>query len=259
MNLEGAAVIVTGSGTGLGAAVAKRLSSKGARVVINYSRSEAEARATVEACQKLGAETLLCRADVSVDDDCRRMASETIAKWGRIDGLVNNAGQTVFASDADLDTLSADDFLGIYSVNVVGPYQMSRAVAPQMKAQGRGAIVNVSSISGITGSGSSIAYAASKGALNTLTLSLARALGPEIRVNAVCPGMMQGRWWRDALGEERYGSLVGQFADSAPLKATGTPEAVAEPVVWLLEGAEHMTGQNFIVDGGMHLVGYEPM
>jgi 3-oxoacyl-[acyl-carrier protein] reductase len=256
MNLEGAAVIVTGSGTGLGAAVAKRLSSEGAKVVINYSRSEAEARATVEACEKLGAETLLCRADVSVDEDCRRMASETITKWGRIDGLVNNAGRSKFVDLKDLEALSGDDFLNLYAVNVVGPFQMARAVAPQMKAQGKGAIVNVSSTSGITGSGSSIAYAASKGALNTMTMSLARAMGPEIRVNSVCPGFMQTRWWWDVLGEERYQAKVLRVGEGAPLKAAGTPDAVAEPVVWLLKGAEHMTGQTFIVDGGLHLIGF---
>ena len=256
MNLEGAAVIVTGSGTGLGAAVAMRLSSKGAKVVINYSRSEAEARATVEACAKLGAETLLCRADVSVDEDCRRMASQTIEKWGRIDGLVNNAGRSAFVKLEDLEALSADVFLNLYGVNVIGPFQMARAVAPQMKAQGKGAVVNVSSTSGVTGIGSSIAYAASKGALNTMTLSLARALGPEIRVNSVCPGFMQTRWWRDVLSEERYREKVDRVGGGVPLKAAGTPEAVAEPVVWLLEGAEHMTGQTFIVDGGMHLIGF---
>ncbi|HJN88556.1 MAG: SDR family oxidoreductase [Dehalococcoidia bacterium] len=256
MNLEGAAVIVTGSGTGLGAAVAKHLSSKGAKVVINYSRSEAEARATVEECEKLGAETLLCRGDVAVDEDCRRMASQTIAKWGRIDGLVNNAGRSKFVNLRDLEALSADDFLTLCAVNVVGPFQMARAVAPQMKAQGKGAIVNVSSTSGISGSGSSIAYAASKGALNTMTLSLARALGPEIRVNSVCPGFMQTRWWWDVLGNEKFQEKVVRVAEGSPLKAAGTPEAVAEPVVWLLEGAEHMTGQTFIVDGGLHLIGF---
>jgi len=256
MNIEGAVIIVTGSATGLGAAVAQRLASKGARVVINYTRSEAEAQATAEACQKLGGETLLCRADVANDDDCRRMAAEAAAKWGRLDGLVNNAAASKIAPHADLEALSAEDFLRIFAVNVVGPYQMARAVAPQMKKQGKGAIVNVSSVSAMTGSGSSIAYAASKGALNTMTLSLARALAPEIRVNAVCPGVMQTRWWREGLGEERYHAFIDQYASAAPLKSAGTPEAVADPVVWLLEGAEHITGETLMVDSGMHLVGF---
>ena len=253
MEIEGGVFIVTGSATGLGAAVARRLSSKGGKVVINYTKSEVEARATAEACEKLGGETLLCRADVSDDDDCRRMAAEAAERFGRVDGLVNNAAQSKIAPHADLEALSSDDFLRIFAVNVVGPYQMVRAVAPHMKKQGKGAIVNISSVSGMTGTGSSIAYAVSKGALNTMTLSLARALAPEIRVNAVCPGVMQTRWWREGLGEEGYQSFIENYAQTAPLKAAGDPEIVADPVVWLLEAAEHVTGETIMVDSGTHL------
>ena len=255
MNIEGAVFIVTGSATGLGAAVAQRLASKGGRVVINYTKSEDEARETAAACEKLGGEAILCRADVSDDADCRRMAEDAVKKWGRVDGLVNNAALSKITPHRDLEGLSGDDFLRIFSVNVVGPYQMVRAVAPRMQEQGRGAIVNVSSLSGMSGSGSSIAYAASKAALNTMTLSLARALAPEIRVNAVCPGVMQTRWWREGLGEERYTAFIEQYAESAPLKSAGDPEAVADPVVWLLEGADQVTGETIIVDSGTHLVG----
>ena len=223
MNIEGAAVIITGSATGLGAGVARRLAAKGAKVVINYTKSETEARETVEVCRQLGAETLLCRADVADDADCRRMASEAAEKWGKIDGLVNNAAQGKIAAHADLEALSGDDFMRIFAVNVVGAYQMVRAVTTHMKAQGKGAIVNVSSLSAMTGSGSSIAYAVSKGALNTMTLSLARALAPEIRVNAVCPGVMQTRWWREGLGEERYSSFIEQYANTTPLKSAQVP------------------------------------
>lgn len=258
MNLKGSVIIVTGSATGLGAEVAKQSASKGANVLINYTKSEAEALETVDACSKLGVETLLCRADVSVDEDCRSMASQAIDKWGRIDYLVNNAGQSVFASHADLEALSAEDFLRIYSVNVVGPYQMTRAVTPRMKSQGRGAIVNVSSIGGITGAGSSIAYAASKGALNTMTVSLARALAPEIRVNSICPALFQSRWWSEGLGEERSRSLFDQFVKAVPLKAAPTSESIADTVVWLLESAEHITGETLMIDAGMHLMGFQP-
>ena len=255
MDIEGAVFIITGSATGLGAAVARRLSSKGGKVVINYTKSEAEAKATVDACRSLGGEALLCRADVSDDADCRRMASETMERFGRIDGLVNNAAQSKIAAHADLEALTADDFNRIFGVNVVGPYQMVRAVAPHMKRQGKGAIVNISSGSAFSGSGSSIAYAASKGALNTMTLSLARALAPEIRVNAVCPGVMQTRWWREGLGEDRYQAFIDNYAENSPLKAAGDPEIVADPVVWLLEGAEHVTGETIMVDSGSHLGG----
>ena len=255
MDIEGAVFIITGSATGLGAAVARRLSSKGGKVVINYTKSEAEAKATVDACRSLGGDVLLCRADVSDDADCRRMASETMERFGRIDGLVNNAAQSKIAAHADLEALSAEDFNRIFGVNVIGPYQMVRAVAPHMKRQGKGAIVNISSGSAFSGSGSSIAYAASKGALNTMTLSLARALAPEIRVNAVCPGVMQTRWWREGLGEDRYQSFIDNYAENSPLKAAGDPEIVADPVVWLLEGAEHVTGETIMVDSGSHLGG----
>jgi len=255
MELDGAVVIVTGSATGLGAAVAQRLAGKGARVVINYTKSEAEANATAQACQELGADTLLCRADVSDDGDCRRMVSAAAERFGRLDGLVNNAAQSIIVPHADLEALSGDDFMRIFAVNVVGPYQMIRAAAPHMKKQGKGSIVNISSVSGMTGSGSSIAYAVSKGALNTMTLSLARALAPEIRVNAVCPGVMQTRWWREGLGEDGYQAFIQRYADAAPLQTAGTPEAVAEPVVWLLEGADHVTGETIMVDAGSHLGG----
>ena len=143
MDLQGSVIIVTGSATGLGTAVAKRAASKSANVVINYTKSETEALETAAVCRDLGVEALLCQGDVSVDTDCRRMAAQAVTKWGRIDGLVNNAGTSKFASHADLEALSGEDFMGIFSVNVVGPFQMTRAVTPHMKAQGRGAIVNV--------------------------------------------------------------------------------------------------------------------
>ena len=253
MDVAGGVFIVTGSATGLGAAVAQRLAGKGARVVINYTKSESEALATAQACRDLGAEAIMCQADVSVDDDCRRMVAEALAEWGRVDGLVNNAAQSKIVPHADLEGLSSEDFLNIFAVNVVGAYQMVRAVTPAMQQQGKGAIVNISSVSAITGSGSSIAYAASKAALNVMTLSLARALAPEIRVNAVCPGVMQTRWWREGLGEENYDAFISRYAASAPLKTAGTTEAVADPVVWLLEGAEHVTGETIMVDAGSHL------
>ena len=254
MELEGGVFVVTGSATGLGAAVARRLAARKANVVINYTRSKLEAEETAAACREQGGDAILCQADVSSDEDCRRMADEALARWGRIDGLVNNAARSKIVAHADLDGLSSEDFQAIFAVNVVGAYQMVRAVTPAMKAQGRGAIVNISSGSGFSGSGSSIAYAASKAALNVMTLSLARALAPEIRVNAICPGVMQTRWWRDGLGEENYNAFIERYAQRTPLKAAGHPETVAEPVVWLLEGAEHVTGETIMVDAGSHLV-----
>jgi 3-oxoacyl-[acyl-carrier protein] reductase len=146
-----------------------------------------------------------------------------MAKWGRVDGLINNAGTTKFVNHANLDGLDADDFLNIYRVNVVGAFQMTRAVTPHMKAAGRGAVVNISSVAGVMGVGSSIAYTASKGALNTMTLSLARVLGPEIRVNTVCPGFIQGRWLRGGMGDDVYEAAVAAQERSTPLRHAGTP------------------------------------
>ena len=253
MEIAGGVFIVTGSATGLGAEVSRQLAGKGGNVVINYTRSEAEARETATECKALGADAILCRADVSVDEDCRRMAAEALERWGRIDGLVNNAATSVIVPHADLEGLSSEDFRRVLAVNVVGAFQMARAVVPAMQAQGKGAIVNISSGSAFSGSGSSIAYAASKAALNVMTLSLARALAPEIRVNAVCPGVMQTRWWREGLGEEGYQAFIDRYAASAPLRTAGTTTAVADPVVWLLEGAEHVTGETIMVDAGSHL------
>lgn len=254
MALKGSAVIVTGSATGVGAAAALMLAEKGCNVVINYTRSEAEARETQSQCEKLGADTLLVQADVSKDEECRRMADEALARWGRIDGLINNAGTTKFARARDLDALSGEDFQRIFAVNVVGPFQMTRAVAPAMQQAGHGAIVNISSIAGIYGNGSSIAYSASKAALNNMTLALARSLGPEIRVNAVCPGFIQGRWLRNGLGEETYDAMVESQQRGTPLKKAGTPEDMAEVAVWLMEGGGLVTGETITVDAGLHLM-----
>jgi 3-oxoacyl-[acyl-carrier protein] reductase len=233
--------------------VARQLAAKGVKTVINYTKSAAEAEATAAECRALGVEALLCRADVSLDADCRRLADAALGAWGRIDYLVNNAGTTIFAAQTDLDAVQAEDFRRIYDVNVIGAFQMVRVVAPAMKAAGRGAIVNVSSIAGLAGVGSSIAYAASKGALNTLTLSLARALAPEIRVNAICPGMVTTRWLQQGLGAERYERLLAATEASTPLKQASGPDEIAEPVVWLLDGATHITGEMISVDAGMHL------
>ena len=258
MNLRDSVIIVTGSATGLGAAIVKQVAGKGARVVINYTKSEKEAYETEAVCDYLGVESLLCKADISSDEDCRRLAADAMEKWGRIDGLVNNAARSVFANNNDLETLTGQDFMDVYSVNVVGTYQMTRAAAPHMKAQGNGSIVNVSSISALTGAGSSIAYAASKGALNTMTTALSRALAPEIRVTAVLPGAYPSRWWAAGLGEEGAKNLFEKFTAQVPLKSVADPESVARTVVWLLEDAGFITGEMIKIDAGMHLLGFQP-
>ena len=244
---------ITGSGSGIGAASAILLARRGWNVVINYSSRIDSARAVAASCEAHGAQTLLCRGNVADDAECRRMVSETVAKWGRVDALVNSAGTTRFADQANLDALSGDDFLEVYRVNVVGPWQMVRAVAPHMKAGGKGAIVNVSSVAAIRGTGSSVAYAASKAALNAMTLSLARNLGPEIRANVVCPAMVTGRWHLEHLGAEKYEAQMTNWANSTPLRRRVNPEDVASAVVWLIEDAQAVTGQVLVVDAGVSL------
>ena len=253
MDIENGVAIVTGSSSGVGAACARQLAERGCHVAINYSRNEAGARETEAACREFGVETVVVKADVADDDECRALAGAALEKWGRVDALVNNAGTTKFNPHDQLDGLSKQDFLDIYSVNTVGAYQMARAVAPAMKRGGRGSIVNVASIAAVTGVGSSIAYAASKGAMVTLTLSLARVLGPEIRVNVVCPGFIQGDWLEQGLGKERYAAAKAALEASAPLRLTTTPDTVAEAILYFIAGADVITGESLLVDGGNHL------
>jgi 3-oxoacyl-[acyl-carrier protein] reductase len=253
MTLSGAVCIITGGATGVGAACARMLAAKGARVVVNWSRSEAEARETVAACEALGAEAIPVQGDVAVDRDCRLVAVAALERWGRIDGLVNNAGITKFADAANLDLIEAEDFHRLLNVNVIGAFHMIRAVAPVMREQGAGAIVNVSSNATATGGGSSIAYTASKGALNAMTLTLARVLGPEIRVNAVSPGAIESRWLKDGLGEAGFAKVQERYAEAAVLGRLAQPEDIADAVVWLLEGAAFVTGEILAVDGGVRL------
>ena len=245
--------IVTGSATGVGAATALMLARRGYAVLINYAKSEAEARASQAACERTGTDTLLVRGDVADDADCQAIAQAAVAHWGRIDALVNNAGITSFAGAANWDAVDAHTFQRILGVNTVGTFQMVRACVPHLKVSGEGSIVNVSSIAGALGIGSSIPYIASKGAVNALTLHLARTLAPAIRVNAVCPGLISSRWFVDGIGQEGYEKLKAGYEQSTPLGRACTPEDVAEAVVWLVDGARTVTGELVLLDSGTHL------
>ncbi len=240
--------IVTGGSSGIGAATAQELSARGWRVAVNYSRDEAKAAKVVAGCK----EAFAVKGDVAQDADCRAIAAAVLGRWGRIDALVNNAGTTKFVKHADLEGLSGEDFRQIFGINVIGPFQMTRACAPALKAS-RGAVVNVSSVASVLGTGSSIAYGASKAALNTMTYSLARALGPEVRVNAVAPGYVHTPWQVAAHGEEGAAEVERRYASLAPLKSASSPGDVAEAILWLLEGARRTTGEVLFVDGGMHI------
>ncbi len=254
MDIAGWSVIVTGGGTGVGAAAAEKLAAAGANVLINYSQSAEAAEAVAETCRAAGVGAVTCQGDVGEEADCQKIAAAAMAKFGRIDGLLSNAGITRFHGADDFNALTAADFLDIYRINVVGCFQMTRAVTAQMRAQGRGSVVMTSSIAGVMGIGSSIAYAASKGALNTMTLSLARQLAPEIRVNAVAPGFITGRWWQEKMGEN-YDKMVADVEAATPLQHAGTPEDMAEAALWLLAGTGNVTGHILLSDAGMHLGG----
>ncbi|MBR0991488.1 SDR family oxidoreductase [Bradyrhizobium japonicum] len=252
--------IVTGSASGLGAATAEILARSGARLVINYSSSQKEAEATAELCRKAGAaEVLVAQGDVSKDEDCRRIVAAA-SGWGRLDILVNNAGTTKHVAHADLDGLSAEDFQRLYGVNTIGPFQMVRAARSLLeagaKASGRpSAVVNVSSVAGISGVGSSIAYAASKGALNTMTLSLSRALAPLIRVNTVCPGYIDTPWFTKGRGEAGAKQVRDSVVAKVPLKVASTAEDIAQLVCFLaMPASSNMTGEVVRMDAGMHLI-----
>ena len=243
--------IVTGSAVGVGAATAVALARRGAAVVINCTKSLAEAEDTARQCAAAGGEAIVVAADIAKDADCRRLAAAATDRWGRLDGLVNNAGTTKFMNAANLDGLNAEDFQSIYGVNLVGTWQMIRACAPALKAS-RGAVVNVSSTAGVSGTGSSIAYACSKGALNTLTISLARVLAPEVRVNAVLPGFIETRWLKNGLGAERYAKYESTWNAQAALGVTLQPEDVAQSILYLLD-SEKTTGQLLTLDAGKAL------
>ena len=256
---EGKVAIVTGSGTGIGEATAIEIAKLGGKVAVNYSKSKTEAEETGAAVEKAGGEAIVIQANVSDDDDCKKLAQATLDKWGRVDVLINNAGTTKFNDHANLDGINKDDFDRIYGTNVVGPYQMVRAVFPAMKEQHENegcvsSIVNMASIAGVRGIGSSVAYAASKGALNTMTMSLARALGPVTRVNAICPGWVGTPWMTKEFGQEMFDKIVKNVERIAPLNHAGTAEDVALATLFFAGPlSRHVTGETMLVDGGHHL------
>jgi 3-oxoacyl-[acyl-carrier protein] reductase len=260
MSKDGFCAIVTGSASGLGAATAAILAKGGARIVVNYSSSQKEAEATADLCRSAGAEVVVVvQGDVSRDEDCKKIVAAA-APWGRLDALINNAGTTKHVAHDNLDGLSAEDFQRLFGVNTVGPFQMIRAARSLLeagaKATGRAsAVVNVSSVAGISGIGSSIAYAASKGALNTITYSLARALAPLIRVNTVCPGYIDTPWFTKGRGVDGAAKVRDAVIAKVPLKRASTAEDVAGLVCFLAtQQSSNMTGEVVRMDAGAHLI-----
>ncbi len=245
--------VVSGSSSGIGAATVRLFASRGWNAVVNASSDMARAEAVAQECRALGAQALVVQANVADDADCLRLAAQTQAHFGRADVLVNNAGTTKFVALKNLDGLEAEDFQRIYAVNVVGAYQLTRALVPLLQQQAGAGVVNISSVASMMGRGSSLAYMASKGALNALTVGLARALGPAIRVNAIAPGLVDSAWLQQGLGPERYAAHLKAWTDTAALAAPITPEDVAEAAWWLGAGAAKTTGEVLLLDAGFRI------
>ena len=253
MELRGRVALVTGGGTGIGRAVCLALAAAGAGVAVNYSRSAAEAEATAAEARELGVSAVALQGDVSQEADAKALVAATVDRLGSLDVLVNNAGTTRFIPFPDLESVTDEVWRNILGVNLMGPWYVSRAAAPHLKA-GRGCIVNVASIAALRASGSSLPYGVSKAALTQLTRALAVALAPEVRVNAVNPGLVSTRWFRQPFGEERAAAQEEAFAGRTPLGFVTTAEQVAQAVMGLVM-ADAVTGQHLVVDGGVS-VGY---
>ncbi|GCE21545.1 SDR family NAD(P)-dependent oxidoreductase [Dictyobacter kobayashii] len=246
MDLTDKVALVTGGGTGIGRATSIELARRGASVIVNYSRSQVEADETVQAIKDAGGRAIAIQADVVQDSEVRSMVEQVVQHFGTIDLLVNNASITRHIPMDDLESATDEVWDELYGVNVKGMFYCARAVAPLMKQNKQGAIVNVGSIAGLAGAGSSLPYAVSKAAVHGLTKSLARALAPEIRVNSVAPGAVATRWWA---GREEQ---MNRLSSNLLLQRISTPEDIARMICAALE-QESMTGQIITVDSGQTL------
>jgi len=247
MKITGKSALITGGGTGVGKAIVLQLARLGVSVAVNYSESKAEAEATANEAQDLGVKSLAIQADVSEESEVQRMVEGIRRKLGPVEILINNAAFTRFTDLADLHALSQQQWDRTFAVNVNGTVYCTRAVAPMMKSQGWGRIVNVSSIAAFTGQGSSIAYCASKAAILSLTRSFAKVLGPEITVNAVAPGLIDTRW---IAARKNLDEIREKYKKETPLHRVLTPDDVAEVVVSLIANMNLVTGQTIVVDAG---------
>jgi 3-oxoacyl-[acyl-carrier protein] reductase len=242
------AALVTGAATGIGAAAVAALAGAGFDVALNYSSSEAAARDTAARAEKLGARTLLVRCDVSDEAGVRAMLKSVEQAFGRLDVLINNAGTTASWKPKDLDSVSLEDWDRVFAVNVRGLFQVTRAAVPLLKQSG-GCIVNTASIVGLRPGPQPLPYAASKAAVVSLTKTLAWNLGPQIRVNAVAPGWMEGDWMKRML-KDKYEDLMEKRAKATPLRRVVTAEDVAETMMSLIQSNRFVTGEVIVIDGG---------
>ena len=241
--------LVTGAASGIGAAAVLALAKAGYDVAINYSRSDAAARETAAAAEKLGAKTLLCKCDVADDHAVREMLKQVESSFGHLDALVNNAGTTTEVRPKDFEAMSVEEWDRVFAVNVRGIFSVTRASLPLLRKSAHPSIVNTASIVGLRPGPQPLPYAASKAAVVNLTKTLALNLGPEIRVNAVAPGWMEGDWMKRML-KDKYDDLMGRRAKATPLKRVVTAEDVAETMLSLIEGNRFVTGEIVVIDGG---------
>jgi ketoreductase RED2 len=235
--------LVTGSTSGIGESVARRLVAQGTRVVLNSVTSVDAGRKLVD---ELGTDTHYVQGDISVDADVTRLVEETVEHFGRLDVLVNNAGTTVRIPHHEIEAATPEVFRRLYDVNVVGTWALTVAAMPHLRASGAGCVVNVSSLAGVRPTGSSIPYAASKAALNHVTRLLANVVGPEVRVNAVAPGLVDTPW------TEEWDDVRAAVHAMSPLKRSAQPDDVAEVVLALI-ASTYVTGQVWVIDGGLSL------
>jgi 3-oxoacyl-[acyl-carrier protein] reductase len=242
------AALVTGAATGIGRAAAVALAAAGFDVAINYSRSEAAARETAAQAQAKGAKTLLFKCDVSDDPSVRKMLAAVESEFGRLDALANNAGITSNVKPSDFESMTGEEWDRVFAVNVRGMFQVTRAAAPLLKTA-RGSVVNTASIVGLRPGPQPLPYAASKAAVVSLTKLLALNLAPDVRVNAVAPGWMEGDWMERMLGD-RYTDLMARRAKSTPLRRCATAEDVAEVIVNLIISNRFVNGEIIVIDGG---------
>ena len=248
--------IVTGGGTGVGRSTSLALARLGYNVVVNYSRSRDDAEATVKDISEIGVQALAYQADVADDTACRKMVALAVESLGRVDVLINCAGTTDFIPFNDLDAVSDETWDRLYKVNVVGVFHCARAVREPMLAAGGGVIINVSSVAAQLGQGSSIPYCCTKAALDNLTVSLARTLAPQIRVNGIAPGFIDGRWTQAGLGT-KFDSIKQAYEKTLPLGRVCQPEDIADAIVSLITGSSLITGQTLTVDAGMMIAGFQ--
>ena len=253
MSEERRKALVTGSSSGIGAAAAVTLARAGFDVAVNYASSGARAEETAAACAAEGAESFAVKCDVADESAVKAMLAACEDAFGRLDVLVNNAGATIETPPKDMDGVDLDAWDRVFAVNVRGLFQVTRAAVPLLRKSSDPCIVNTCSIAGLRPGPQPLPYAASKAAVANLTQTLAGALGPEIRVNAVAPGWMEGEWMERTLAEN-YDGLMARRARYTPLKRVATADDVAETMLGLIEGNKFVTGHIVVIDGGFAAV-----